>query len=127
MMLKCLPLTTKKKTTLQEKMKFVHRRMIIISGLSMVLTACSGLFYPKANAIEKIRQGMSPQQVTQLLGKPDYRRFDHGLEEWEFRKLQNVLDGEPTIIIIRFEHGKVVYMDSFKTSERTFNPQSPKP
>ena len=91
----------------------------------LTLTSCSSIFYSKSNALEKIKSGMSPQEVTDLLGKPQYRRLDYGLEEWEFRQLLNPLDGEPTVIIVRFEDDQLVYLVSFKESER--QPQTATP
>lgn len=85
---------------------------------AFVLSACSSLFYPKGNVLEKIETGMSPKEISALLGKPEYRRLNYGLEEWEYRKYLNALDGEATVIIVRFEDNRLVYMDSFKGSER---------
>lgn len=85
---------------------------------AFVLSACSSLFYPKGNVLEKIETGMSPKEISALLGKPEYRRLNYGLEEWEYRKYLNALDGEATVIIVRFEDNRLVYMDSFKDSER---------
>lgn len=95
------------------------KRIIIGFAMYMLaMTSCSSIFYSKGNILEKIETGMSPQEVTDLLGKPEYRRLDYGLEEWEFQKYLNALDKEPTVIIIRFEDNQLVYMDSFKESER---------
>ena len=85
---------------------------------AFVLSACSSMFYPKGNVLEKIETGMSPKEISALLGKPEYRRLNYELEEWEYRKFLNPLDGEATVIIVRFEDNHLVYMDSFKGSER---------
>lgn len=85
---------------------------------AFVLSACSSMFYPKGNVLEKIETGMSPKEISALLGKPEYRRLNYELEEWEYRKFLNPLDGEATVIIVRFEDNHLVYMDSFKSSER---------
>lgn len=94
----------------------------LIAGITALymfaLTSCSNIFYPKSNTLEQIKEGMTPQEVTDLLGKPEYRRLNYGQEEWEFRKILGLLDNEPTIVIVRFEDGRLVYMDSFKESER---------
>lgn len=81
------------------------------------------MFYPKANALDAIRQGMTQEEVTKLLGRPDFRRIDYGLEEWEYRKLFSPLDSDYTTVIVRFEDGRLVYMDSFHASDR--EPQAP--
>ena len=33
-----------------------------------------------------INQGMTQSQVESVLGKPDFRRFDGDMEEWEFHR-----------------------------------------
>lgn len=101
-----------------------YKNFMAIACCTLLLSACSNVFYPKANALEEIRQGMSPKQVTNLLGKPDYRRINYDLEEWEYRKMTSPLDSEPTVIIVRFEDERLVYMDSYKESGR---PQKPRP
>ena len=40
------------------------------------------------------------------------------IQSREYNKMLNPLDNEPTVTIIRFENGRLVYMDSFKKSER---------
>ena len=85
--------------------------------------SCSNAFYSSSNVLGQIKQGMSPQEITQLLGKPEYRRLDYDIEEWEYRKKTSILDNEATVIIIRFENERLIYLDSFKASER----QSPVP
>lgn len=80
--------------------------------------SCSNAFYSSSNVLGQIKQGMSPQEITQLLGKPEYRRLDYDIEEWEYRKKTSILDNEATVIIIRFENERLIYLDSFKASER---------
>ena len=59
----------------------------LIAAGALFLASCSSMFYPKANALDAIKQGMTQEEVTKLLGRPDFRRIDYGLEEWEYRKL----------------------------------------
>ncbi len=91
----------------------------------LLQTSCSSMFYSNSNVLGQIKQGMSPEETTKILGEPEYRRLDYGLEEWEYRKMLNPLDSESTVIIVRFEEGRLVYMDSFKASER--QPVMPEP
>ena len=124
----------------------------LIAAGALFLASCSSMFYPKANALDAIRQGMTQEEVTKLLGRPDFRRIDYGLEEWEYRKLFSPLDSDYTTVIVRrridygleeweyrklfspldsdyttvivrFEDGRLVYMDSFHASDR--EPQVP--
>ena len=64
---------------------------LIIVGLVMTMgfTSCSSLFYDaKADVLNSIQKGMSRQEVTKILGTPEYRRFDRDIEEWEYSRVQ---------------------------------------
>ena len=39
-----------------------------------------------SSTIMKVQRGMSQEEVSHLLGKPDFRRFDNGSEQWEYTK-----------------------------------------
>lgn len=58
-----------------------------------------------------IGEGMPQEKVRELLGNPDYRRFDRDLEEWEYVK--GYSQEENKIILIRFIDKKVTGMDTF--------------
>ncbi len=74
----------------------------------------------KADVLNSIQKGMSRQEVTKILGTPEYRRFDRDIEEWESSR---VLSGKSNIsrtqIVVTFEGGRVVAMDSFSGEPRT--------
>ncbi len=73
---------------------------------------CSSLFYDaKTSVLQQIHKGMSKQEVTELLGEPQYRRFDPELEEWEYYK--NLSSSGYTTVIVTFEGDKVYALDSF--------------
>ena len=59
---------------------------------------------------------MTQSQVESVLGKPDFRRFDGDMEEWEFHRDNGtpVLTSEPVTIIVQFVNREVVSMDTFK-------------
>lgn len=78
---------------------------------SLFLSSC-GTYKSSRNAILKIEKGMSKRDITNLLGNPDYRRFDHDLEQWEFIKADQLM-GTRTIILVDFDNDRVVNMDSF--------------
>lgn len=73
------------------------------------LSSCS---LTTSSTIMKVQKGMSQQEVTHLLGKPDFRRFDQGTEQWEYTKT-NMSTATSTVIIIDFIDGQVANMDSF--------------
>ena len=96
---------------------------LIIAGLVMTMgfSSCSSLFYDaKVDVLNSIQKGMSRQEVTKILGTPEYRRFDRDIEEWEYSR---VLSGKSNIsrtqIVVTFEGGRVVAMDSFSGMMRT--------
>lgn len=94
----------------------IIRQTIMWLVLAMSLTSCSSLFYElKADSLQNIEKGMSKQDVTKILGEPQYRRFDRDLDEWEYTKGIAGVVGDATIIV-SFEDNKVVAMDSFPAS-----------
>lgn len=92
----------------------------IIAGATIVMAffGCASLIPSNSstNVLSSIQKGMSKQEVINILGSPEFRRFDRETEEWEFtRKLYNEdAIATTTQIVISFEEGKVVAMDSFR-------------
>lgn len=62
-----------------------------------------------SSTIMKVQRGMSQEEVSHLLGKPDFRRFDNGSEQWEYTKT-NMSTAANTVIIIDFVDGMVTNM-----------------
>ncbi|MDY3943131.1 MAG: hypothetical protein SOY99_02735 [Alloprevotella sp.] len=82
-------------------------RLLQVCALTCVLTACSTLYVSESKTISKISYGMTPKEVEHLLdGRPDYRRFDRDNEQWEYHWTR-------TIIVIDFENGRVVRLNTF--------------
>lgn len=85
-------------------------------AIAIGCTSCASLFYDvPTDVLHDIQQGMSKQEVTALLGKPKYRRFDLDLEEWEYNKYLSA--SGYTTIIVSFEAGKVFALNSFSGSQ----------
>lgn len=82
----------------------------LITG-SLFFSSC-GSYKASRDAILKIEKGMSKREITNLLGNPDFRRFDHEYEQWEFIKV-DPLYGTRTVILVDFLDDKVTNMDSF--------------
>lgn len=81
-------------------------------GLLLVtLSACGSLFYGTNNSLQ-VEPGMTKDQVTALLGKPSYRSFNDGVEQWEYKSM-NTSGREYDISIITFVKGRVESMNSF--------------
>lgn len=88
------------------------RQTIMALVIAASCAGCSSLFYDaKTSVLQQIHKGMSKQEVTELLGEPQYRRFDSELEEWEYYK--NLSSSGYTTIILTFDGDKVYALDSF--------------
>ena len=94
-------------------MKKIHIMLCLALGILV-----SGCFtsYVSTKQMMGIYQGMTQSQVESVLGKPDFRRFDGDMEEWEFHRDNGtpVLTSEPVTIIVQFVNREVVSMDTFK-------------
>lgn len=94
----------------------VFRQFIVGAVLATGLSGCSTLLpqSSRTDVLSSIQKGMSKQEVIDILGTPEYRRFDRNTEEWEFtRDLYGNSDYTKTQIVISFEDERVVAMDSF--------------
>lgn len=78
-------------------MKNIH--IILFFTLWVILGSCS-TYYVSNKQVMEVQQGMSRQNVEKILGKPDYRRFDGGGEEWEYHRISSVLYGNSIKIIV---------------------------
>lgn len=94
-------------------MKKIH--IILCLTLGILVSSCF-TSYVSTKQVMGIYQGMSQSQVESILGKPDYRRFDGDMEEWEFHRDNGtpVLTSEPMTIIVQFVNREVVSMDTFR-------------
>ena len=89
-------------------MKNIH--IILFFTLWVILGSCS-TYYVSNKQVMEVQQGMSRQNVEKILGKPDYRRFDGGGEEWEYHRISSVLYGNSIKIIVYFADGRVTGME----------------
>lgn len=97
------------KTTIRKALLKAVFLTTIVTGI----TGCSTTsFFSNNDSLDKIRPGMTQSEVSHILGKPKFRRFNYDIEEWEYRKWISNYDA---VIIVRFDEGKVVAMDSFET------------
>ncbi len=101
-------------------MKNIH--IILFFTLWVILGSCS-TYYVSNKQVMEVQQGMSRQNVEKILGKPDYRRFDGGGEEWESHRISSVLYGNSIKIIVYFADGRVTGMDTFNGDEILLPPQ----
>ena len=94
-------------------MKKIH--IILLLALGLGVSSCF-TSYISNKQVMGVQQGMTQRDVESILGKPDYRRFDGDMEEWEFHRDNGtpVLTSEPMTIIVQFANKKVISMDTFK-------------
>lgn len=98
-------------------MKKIH--MILVLTLWMVAGSCS-TYYVSNRQVMEVQRGMSQKNVAKILGKPDYRRFDGDMEEWEFHRVSSVLYATSMRIIVFFAEGRVAGMDTFNGDASPF-------
>lgn len=91
-------------------MKKIH--IILFLTLWTIVSSCS-TYYVSNKKVMEVQEGMTRRNVEQILGQPDYRRFDNGLEEWEYHRVSSVLYQTSMTIIVNFEEGIVVGMNTF--------------
>ncbi|MBS5552271.1 MAG: DUF4476 domain-containing protein [Bacteroides sp.] len=93
-------------------MKKTIGKMIIAAIFLMGWSACSvRTFVQSKQVLNQVHAGMTTEEVSRILGQPDYRRFNRDMEEWEYRKW---LSGSDAVVIVSFEDGRVISMDSFE-------------
>lgn len=83
---------------------------LIAAFAAVAISGCS-MFITTRKALSSIQPGMTPKEVTAILGKPDLRRFDNRHEEWEYRSYDDD-NGTSTMIIVKFTDGAVSGLDS---------------
>lgn len=90
-----------------------------LAALLSIMTGCG--LYDTANQRSRLmgnlQEGMTQQEVIATLGKPEFRRFNNGIEQWEYHKTH--WGGEKTVITLDFQDDKVIALDSY---DGTFPP-----
>lgn len=95
-------------------------------ALCMLASGCGSLFTASnKNKVSNIRPGMTQAQVEGMLGSPDYKRFDGGVEQWEYRSCYYAYGNQPVSVIVDFNDGKVIALDSFDTPQYPAHPVPP--
>ena len=100
-------------------MKKIHVSAILI--LLVVMSSCAGLILNFKNSqLMSIQKGMTQQEVKAILGKPNYRRFDGAMEEWEYRGYLS--KAGHSVICVNFIDNRVVGLDSFRVGASDIAP-----
>ena len=71
----------------------------------MALCGCGT--YASTNTINSVEKGMTTEQVKAILGTPDERRMDGGVERWEYSKLTNAFYQTYKTVKVDFVNGRV--------------------
>ncbi|WP_195530281.1 DUF4476 domain-containing protein [Phocaeicola vulgatus] len=88
-------------------------KQLLLLVISITLVSCHTTGSIKQKAW-KVQQGMTTEEIGQLLGKPDFRRFDGSLEQWEYQS--GGIATSCKFLIIEFRNGMVTNMDSFESN-----------
>lgn len=98
------------------------KNLILTTTLTALLSTLTGCgIYDTANQrsqlMGNLHEGMTQEEVVATLGKPEFRRFNNGTEQWEYHKTH--IGGEKTVIVLDFQDRKVIALDSY---DGTFPP-----
>lgn len=89
------------------------KQAFLLMAVALGMSSCAVFNVTSKDVLMSVQKGMTQQEVTAILGKPDYRRFDRETEDWEYVKpIAGNAGG--TVITIGFVDGRVVSMDSFQ-------------
>ncbi|MCE2615494.1 MAG: hypothetical protein ACTTKN_09915 [Phocaeicola sp.] len=90
----------------------MKKLLYLFTICSMLLVSSCGTIDNMSNAMFKVKKGMTTEEVSRVLGKPDYRRFNEDMEEWQYERIPWI--GYTKIFIVGFCDGKVVNFNSFR-------------
>lgn len=88
-------------------------KAITMTTLLVAMTSC-GLYDTagqRAQLMENLHEGMTKREVVDLLGNPEFKRSNNGIEQWEFHKTH--FSGAQTVILLDFRNDKVISFDSY--------------
>lgn len=103
-------------------------RLLLACVASATLCSCS-LFGLSSSMpyLTQINQGQTYEEVKRIMkGEPYYRQFTpDGREQWEYHKNPSS-DGRFDVVLIEFQDGRVVSLNSFASIEPVM-PPAPRP
>lgn len=105
------------------------RKIITVIGMTaflLVSTSCGlyDLTGKRSDLMEGLHPGMTQSEVVAQLGKPEFKRFNLDMEQWEYRKTHYTGEQE-TVILLDFQQGKLVAMDSYDNNQPAVSPYPP--
>lgn len=94
-------------------MKRSHK-LLFLCMLMITFVSCSTLnkyrWYSLSEKSLLVNEGMTKNEVIQTIGGPDLRSFNNDQEQWEYQQYNTTTI---SFMILYFENGKVVGMESF--------------
>lgn len=84
-----------------------------------VLCACSAFshaIHGRQEHLNQIRTGMTGEEVRELAGNPDFKRFENDVEQWEYRKAF-FYEGKSVTMLVDFVGGRVTAVNQFLPEE----------
>jgi len=91
------------------------QQILFTLAISMMLGSCVTLGETTSDKAFKIQRGMTKEEAGQILGKPDFRRFDGDLEQWEYQNGGGIYR---QYLIVEFKDDVVKSMDSYNEISR---------
>lgn len=92
-----------------KQMKFYLLALLTV----VVVSSCSVISSMKGDPMMKIQSGMTKEQITKMMGKPDTRSFDGDSEVWQY-----IAKKDGRIIEIGFNNNVVDKMNSYYPREK---------
>lgn len=88
-------------------------KAITMATLLVAMTSCRlyDTAGQRAQLMENLHEGMTKREVVDLLGNPEFKRSNNGIEQWEFHKIH--FSGAVTTILLDFQHDKVISFNSY--------------
>ncbi|WP_455668405.1 DUF4476 domain-containing protein [Phocaeicola sp.] len=91
------------------------QQMLFTLAISMMLGSCVTSKDSISDKSFEIQRGMTKEEAGRILGKPDFRRFDGDLEQWEYQNGGGIYR---QYLIVEFKDDVVKSMDSYNEISR---------
>ncbi|MGC3979335.1 MAG: hypothetical protein QM751_14585 [Paludibacteraceae bacterium] len=66
------------------------KQLLFVLLIGISLSSCK-TYYLGQKTMMNIQKGMTKEEITQMLGAPDYRRFGKEVDQWIYRRADRVL------------------------------------
>lgn len=91
------------------------QQILFTLAISMMLGSCITSKNSISDKSFEIQRGMTKEEAGRILGKPDFRRFDGDLEQWEYQNGGGIYR---QYLIVEFKDDVVKSMDSYNEISR---------